>query len=359
MPLEEAVQDIVNRIPDLIQHLETEEATKNALIMPFITALGYNVFNPTEVVPEFTADVGNKSGEKVDYAIVHNGQPIILFECKAAGVALNEQHRSQLVRYFTVTPVRIGVLTNGIVYSFYADLDRPNMMDSKPFLEFDLTKPDDAILAELQKFAKGTFDVETTLAAASELKYTREIKQILSLQLRSPEEDFVGFLTGRIYSGRRTQQVIERFTQITKDAFNQFINDRVQDRLRSAMSLGELPTDEQTPNETEPVIEVEPDTGVNTTVEELESFYIVKALLREVVPPDRVAIRDFKNQCSILLDDNIRKRICNLYFNSQQKSVGFLDAERNEERVTIDSIDDLYALADQIRAVVLSLDSAN
>ena len=125
------------------------------------------------------------------------------------------------------------------------------------------------------------------------------------------------------------------------------------------MSLGELPTDEQTPNETEPVIEVEPDTGVNTTVEELESFYIVKALLREVVPPDRVAIRDFKNQCSILLDGNIRKRICNLYFNSQQKSVGFLDAERNEERVTLDSIDDLFALADQIRAVVRSLDSAN
>ena len=146
MALEDAVRDIADRIPDVLERLVTEEATKNALVMPFIAALGYDVFNPTEVVPEFTADVGNKSGEKVDYAILLDGQPIILLECKLASTTLDNAHLNQLIRYFSTTPARIGVLTNGIVYRFYADLDRPNMMDTKSFLEFDLTNVDGATL---------------------------------------------------------------------------------------------------------------------------------------------------------------------------------------------------------------------
>ncbi len=250
MPLEDDLRIIANRLPEVRNHLETEEATKNALIMPFIRALGYDVFDPTEVIPEFTADVGNRSGEKVDYAIVHDGAPVILFECKAAGIPLNDQHLNQLTRYFTTTPARIGVLTNGISYRFYADLVRLNMMDTKPFLEIDMENLDDAALSELGKFSKGIFDVASTLAAASEMKYIKEIKQILSQQLRAPDEEFVSFITGRIYSGRRTQPVIERFTQITKVAFNQLINDRVQNRLRSAISLGESPVEEPPAAET-------------------------------------------------------------------------------------------------------------
>ncbi len=73
------IRDLSTRIPKQLEHIQTEEATKNALIMPFISALGYNVFDPTEVVPEFTADVGIKKGEKVDYAIHLDGKPIMLF----------------------------------------------------------------------------------------------------------------------------------------------------------------------------------------------------------------------------------------------------------------------------------------
>src|SRR4051812_29387574 len=91
--------------------IQTEEATKNAMVMPFIQILGYNVFDPTEVTPELVADIGTKKGEKVDYAILRDGRPIMLFECKRCGGELNINHAGQLFRYFHVTAARFGVLT--------------------------------------------------------------------------------------------------------------------------------------------------------------------------------------------------------------------------------------------------------
>ena len=94
--------------------IQTEEATKNAFILPFISALGYDVFDPCEVVPEFTADVGIKKGEKADYAIFHDGKVIVLLECKKCGTDLSSCHASQLYRYFSVTEARIAILCDGI-----------------------------------------------------------------------------------------------------------------------------------------------------------------------------------------------------------------------------------------------------
>lgn len=109
------INELAARIPKQLDYCTTEEATKNALVLPFINALGYDIFNPTEVLPEFTADVGIKKGEKVDYAILQNGKPIMLFECKWSGADLSKAHVSQLYRYFNVVPdVRFGILTNGI-----------------------------------------------------------------------------------------------------------------------------------------------------------------------------------------------------------------------------------------------------
>ena len=145
----ENIQGLAARIDKQLGHLKTEEATKNALVMPFINALGYNVFDPTEVVPEFSADVGVKKGEKVDYAIMKDDKVIMLFECKASNVVLGDDHASQLYRYFSVTEARIGVLTNGVLYRFYADLDEPNKMDAKPFLEFNMLDVQESLVSAL------------------------------------------------------------------------------------------------------------------------------------------------------------------------------------------------------------------
>ena len=135
--------------------------------------------------PEFTADVGTKRGEKVDYAILQEGKPILLFECKQCGVDLDASHASQLYRYFSVTEARIAVLTNGLMYRFYTDLDNPNQMDSKPFLEINMLDVQAPLVDELKKLSKSTFDLDTMLTTASELKYTREIRLLMEEQLKA------------------------------------------------------------------------------------------------------------------------------------------------------------------------------
>ena len=173
------IRQLAGPIPEQLEHIHTEEATKIALVTPFIRALGYDTTNPIEVVPEFTADVGQKKGEKVDFAIMIAGEPAFLFECKWCGSDLDQEHAAQLRRYLNTTAARFGVLTNGVVYRFFADLEKPNVMDSRAFLEFNMLDIQEDLVEELKKFTKESFDIDDILTTASELKYTREIKRLL------------------------------------------------------------------------------------------------------------------------------------------------------------------------------------
>jgi hypothetical protein len=342
MDFSESIQQLASKAESMQGQEYTEEATKNALIMPFIQILGYDVFDLTEVVPEFTADVGRRKGEKVDYAIMQEGRPILLFECKAADVDLDEAHFTQLYRYFSATEARFAVLTNGIVYRFFSDLEKENVMDDKPFLEFDLLDHREPLIEELKKFAKTAFNEQEILSTASQLKYVNEIKRILDRQLTEPDEDFVRLLTSHVYSGVKTAQVVEEFTQITRRAFRQLINDHISARFQSALVGDALPLD--------PEEEVGP--LIVTTEDEMEAFYIVRAILREVVDVGRVFMRDTQSYCGVLLDDNNRKPICRLHFNRSQKYIGLFDEQKLEARVPIDSLSDIYNYCDQLRATV-------
>ena len=222
------IQTLSLQIPEIIPDIKTEEATKNSLIMPFISALGYDVFYIKEVVPEYTADVGVKQGEKVDYAIMRNGIPIMLIECKTAEISLNSKHINQLFRYFSVTDARIGILTNGIIYQFYSDLDKKNKMDSVPFFEINLQNIDSAQIKELELFTKSMFDINRIRPTAEDLKYTQEIKAILHQELSAtnPSDDFVHFLGKKVYQGRMTAKVRKRFRKIVRQAFHEFVEEQ-------------------------------------------------------------------------------------------------------------------------------------
>ena len=357
MDLIDRIKDIASRIPKQIEHIQTEEATKNAFIMPFISSLGYDVFNPLEVIPEFTADIGTKKGEKVDYAIKKDDDIIILIECKWSGADLHKDHASQLYRYFSATEARFAILTNGIDYEFYSDIDEPNKMDSKPFFSFNVLHFEDHQINELKKFTKSSFSLEDILTTASTLKYTGAIKKILEEELKNPSEAFVRFFASQIYDGRLTQPVIEQFTEIVKEARSQFVNERINERLKSALSA----------NEPEPISEVALDAeeksdagsskdGIETTQEEIDGYNIVKAVLHEILDVKRVAIRDTKSYCGILLDDNNRKPICRLHFNYSQKYLGVISG-KNEERIEIDGVDDIFKYADRIKATITEYES--
>lgn len=349
----EKLSALSSKIKQQSSAIETEEATKNAFVMPFINnVLGYDVFDPTEVIPEFVCDIGTKKGEKIDYAMLKNGEIQILIECKKIGETLNINHASQLFRYFHVTNARISILTNGQVYKFFTDLDAPNKMDEKPFLEIDLLDIDETVIAELKKITKSAFDIESIISAAGELKYVSMIKKILHTQMSSPEEDFVKFFASRVYDGILTQKVRDNFTILTKKAASQYINAQINERLKTAMSGGQIQVNDFPESEEEKDSDknLKDESDVVTTIDELEGFHIIKAIARAVIDSHRITHRDTKSYFGVLIDDNNRKPLCRLHFNRNQKYLGLFDLEKNETRHPIKSLDDIYSFADIIRA---------
>jgi len=327
--------------------IKTEEATKSAFVMPFINqVLGYDVFDPTEVIPEFICDVGTKKGEKIDYAILKNGEIQILIECKKIGEPLNVNHASQLFRYFHVTNARISILTNGQTYKFFTDLDAPNKMDEKPFLELDLLDVDEHLVPELTKLTKSAFDVESIVNAAGELKYISQIKKLISTQFNNPEEEFVKLFASKVYEGMMTQKVKELFLMLTKKAATQWLNDQVNERLKSAISNTSQPmaSDKQTMEETEA-----DEALVITTEKEIEGFHIVKSIIRKHIAPERITYRDTQSYLGILIDDNNRKPICRLHFNRSQLYIGVFDNDKKETRHPITTLNDIYNFTDTLR----------
>ncbi|WIV53148.1 type I restriction endonuclease [Amycolatopsis nalaikhensis] len=363
MDIAERAQALALKIRKHKEGIETEEATKNAFVMPFIsTVLGYDVFNPAEVIPEFTADVGTKRGEKIDYAIVHDGQVQVLVEAKKINDPLRIEHASQLFRYFAVTNARIAVLTNGQVYEFYTDLDAPNRMDAKPFLVLDFADIDETLLPELAKLTKESFDLDSVISAAGELKYIGQLKRILAAQFKEPEDDWVKFLTTRVYEGPFTQRVRDQFGPLVSKAARQFLNEQVNDRLKNALggpdsyvsvSSGTTARPEQSqPEAVDGSGPAEEGERVVTTEEELEGYRIVRAIVCAEVPAARVAARDTQTYFGVLLDDNNRKPIARLWFNRSKKYLGVFDENKVETRLPITTVEDIYQHADHLRSTV-------
>jgi hypothetical protein len=380
MDLIDELNNLSSKVSKQRDMIKTEEATKNAFVMPFISALGYNVFEPTEVTPELTADIGTKKGEKVDYAILQDGKPIILFECKWCGVNLDKQHKSQLYRYFSVTEARFGVLTNGIIYRFYTDLDEPNKMDAKPFMEFSILDVTEVMMEDLKKFSKSFFSLEETLTAAIDMKYTREIKRILAEQMTEPLEDFVRFFASQIYAGKLTQAVKQQFGDLIKKALHQFVNERINERLKFALASEDmsLPSnsatmetetkkEEKTPTTNEDKVQTKEnekfpakderktDKASIVTTDNIKGYQIVTEILKELVDPKRVVMRDTISYCGILFDDNNRKPICRLYFNNpKRKQLGLFEEDKSETKVYIHKLSDISRHADRLKATINS-----
>ncbi|XPV77960.1 MAG: type I restriction endonuclease [Desulfovibrio sp.] len=356
MDFVEKVNDLAKRVQDLRGHVATEEATKNALIQPFLQMLGYDTFDPRIVVPEYTSDIGTKKNEKVDYAVMKDGNPIMLVECKSCGCTLDQGKANQLHRYFHNTPTaRVAVLTDGVQYKFFSDLDQANVMDEKPFMVFNFDKVEDVLIPELKKLSNGKFDEHSTLDAAQNLKYTREIKKLLDAQLDSPDEDFIRLFASKVYSGPLRANVIEDFRLRVRQAASDCITERINFRLKNAMA-GDISIPSAVVVASEPEVEEELEEkkgpNIETTAEEIEGYHVVKSILRENVEAERITMRDTQSYCGILLDDNNRKPLCRLHFNSKQFYLGVLDEEKNETRHPIARVDDIYSYADDLKAVL-------
>ena len=343
MELKTKLEQLHQRVDNLKEQIQTEEATKNAFIMPFIQILGYDIFSPIEVIPEFVCDIGTKKGEKVDYMIMKDGEPILVIECKHWKENA-DAHNSQLHRYYHVSKARFGILTNGIIYNFYTDLEKPNIMDEKPFLTINLDDLKDSSIKVLEKFTKTSYDLESILDSAESLKYIKAIRKEFEAEIDNPSDEFIKLLVNRFFDRPLTANRLSIFREYTKRALTSSINESISSRLKSALSINENIHDTKTKeNEVLDSIDENSESKVVTTEDEIEGFQIVKAILREVISSDRIAPRDTQSYFGVLLDDNNRKPLCRLHLNGGKKYIElFHNGKDAGEKVLINSLDDIY-----------------
>ena len=341
MSFKEDVAELAKRAISAQAVAQTEEATKNAIVMPFLRVLGFDVFDPTQVVPEFIADVGLKKGEKIDYAVKIGDRIEYLVEAKSVSTNLRDAQYSQLFRYFHTCDANIGILTNGLQIWFFTDLDAPNKMDAKPFFRFDLLSYDDNDLRELEKFHKAHFSIENIQKAASSLKYLRGAMDFIEGQWADPDEDFVRMVSRGFYEGQLRSSVVEGLKPIVKRAFDDVFRQRARQRLDVAFDDGtadDLPAVDER--------------KIDTTPEELQGFMIVRAIAAEVAPVSRIVMRDAQSYCAVLFDDNNRKPVVRLHFNGSTKFVTVFDSSKDGVRHDISAVEDLFQLREPIKAVV-------
>lgn len=344
MDFKDRIKLLSDRVEGLKSSIQTEEATKNAFIMPFIQSLGYDVFNPLEVVPEFVADIGLKKGEKIDYAIIKDDSPTILIECKHWNKNL-DLHDGQLLRYFHVSKAKFGILTNGIEYRFYSDLEETNKMDEKPFFVFLMNDYKENQVEELKKFHKEIFNIASIMSSASELKYTSELKSLIQLELSNPTADFVRHFAKKVHNGAVSAKVLDQFTILLKRSAQQFITDIITNKFQTALNKEE---EESKLKEAEYQNEkTSKENKIVTTEEELEAFMIIKSIIRQVVDSKRITYKDTQSYFVICIDDSTRKTICRLRLGTN-KSLILFDGNRNEIKHELNTIDDIFNFSEQL-----------
>lgn len=353
MDFADSIRTHAKRIADKHVHAYTEEATKTGLVMPFLQVLGYDPFDPQIVIPEYCADFGDKKSCKVDYAIKRGGDVVIIIEAKKVGDTLDGNREGQLQRYFqSLLSVKIAVLTDGIVYKFFTDLEHANVMDKKPFMIFDFSAMDEALIPELKKLCNDCFDLGTALCAAQELKYLGQLKRAVAVELEQYSDDFVRFFARQVYDGKLTSGVVEDFRPRVRLAFENHLNDVLNARLQNAMQVNTAPA---IPAEETPETEggSDRDNRIVTTAEEIEGFHIVRAIMSKVTDPDKVVMRDTISYCGILYEDNNRQPICRLYFNNPENlQIEVFDAERKASKHKLERVSDISRHSDALRAVV-------
>jgi hypothetical protein len=349
MDLEAALTELSKKVNVHREVLLTEEAAKTALVMPFLQALGYNVFNPSEVVPEYTCDVGTKKGEKVDYAICDGDKVEILIECKPANSELSLNHASQLFRYFAVTTARVAILTNGVTYKFFSDVDAPNVMDTKPFFVLDLDAIKKQDVRTLSGFAKGTFNIEQIVKEAGKLKLQSLLHQELQKEFADPSDDLVRLIGKRVHGGMMTSTVKETFKALIVNSFQTLIREGVNERLTSALSAT------NTTEAAQPATEGDETGGVETTEAEVIGYNIIRAIAAQKVDIGRIVMRDSKSYCAILLDDNRLKTVARLWFNSSKSRYLGTFKGKEETRESVGDPSDIYKHSTAILARLTEL----
>ncbi|MBQ9211138.1 MAG: type I restriction enzyme HsdR N-terminal domain-containing protein [Clostridia bacterium] len=321
---------------------KTEEASKTSLILPFFRdVLGYDVDDPSVFIPEFVSAISVKKDQRVDYAILRDGKPEILIEAKWNGYSL-DGYESQLYNYFSATSAKLGILTNGVIYRFFGDLDSDNRMDITPFREINMLALAEKDMEDLAAFHRDTFDIEAIVGAATEMKYSSEVIALLDRLFSDPDNEFTAFIMKRVYNGKKTAKSAKNFQTIVKRSIDQYLADRISAGIAAIQEANK------------PEEPAQEDNGIITTQEEIEAYYIIRTLLHQYIDPARVQYKDCRSYFAVLLDGKTTQWICRLYpVNDALWQIHYPTEEaKKPEKQILQSNDDLYACQDRLRRAV-------
>jgi len=311
--------------------IQTEEAVKTSIILPFFHLLGYDIFNPEEFIPEYTTDVGIKKGEKIDYVIMNELSPVLLIEVKNCPDKNLKRHISQLFRYFAVSKARYGMLTNGFSFIFYTDLDEKNIMDTESFFQFNILDLTDKDIIEINKYTKSNFNVDEIHESASELRYLNKIKQLIISQCKKPSDAFVNYILGEMHIGRKTKSLVDIFREYTKASLKTLISDN-----GNTINIDNKLNVENVENR------------IAMTQIELESFYIVKSIIRKIIVPGNITFLHSDMYFTVILENNSEKWICKVSTKNKREITLPYNNEAGEITYEFESLDDLYELDNEI-----------
>ena len=310
----------------------TEEDTKRVFVIPFVQALGYDTNN----LAEFRSEVSASNGRRVDYVVLHDGNPVIIIECKPTSNNRLMDERGQLQGYYNAVKPVVAVLTNGNQYQFFGDLDGDGDMDSAPYLEINLDDYDDedfgnpgaSDINALKHFTKSEFNADSIRDAATEMKYKQRMRNFLEQQFSGTElhKDLVELLARLVYTGRLGANIRANLGALALEVFREFKDELVKSAVGGSHH--------------------------STTSEEMEGYFIVKNILWNVVDGDRVIFKDSKTYSKVQMDhsERSRKRVCLFRFNDlNRKKLGLLDGDE-EDQVDIASVGEINTYADRIRA---------
>ena len=373
MGFKEELQKLSVQIAERKEYVTNEEMAKQSLIIPFLQVLGFDVFNPLEIRPEYDSDFGKKKGEKVDYAIYKDGKPIMFIEAKPVSGIL-DNHDAQLSRYFNATPdVKIGIITNGIDYKFFTDLNCSNIMDDVPFLRVCITDLSDLEIETLSKFKKDCFATQDALAIAEELIYTSNLNHKLEELFKNPPDEFIRYLIKDFSDTRITASVIEKFRPIVKKSISQALLNMVSQGL-SSQEVINIDTSINSPIIEDVIVDIDREnatrkkTEVITTEDEIKAFELIKNILadagknasllqyKDTTSYFSIYIKNPSNWLFRLYLDSIKKNIAtNLPVEKVQKIVsGYEVGEATKgvgvSRIFINNVQDITCLADLLVA---------
>lgn len=318
------IRAFAERMVSLAPRCSSEESTKLFLVLPFLGIQGYDVSNPDEVCPEHSADFSEKDKNRVDFAILKDDQPVIAIECKMMGMPLRDE-RGQLRSYFNAAhTVKMGVITDGLVYEFYADSDEPNMMDQAAFLSFDLRdiangKMEDSTEDGLRSLQKGNFDPDNIGAEAKrKLVFQNLVQQLIKLS-QDPSEIFVRMLLQNAGVSHVRTKALAEYRDLTKGAFREFVNLRIIERLdlppKDVEKTGIIASDniiaDVNGKSSEKIITTEKEIRVFEYVKRRLAFLIKDNTLFEEI--DKIDHKDYKGKFVIFYQKERSGRLFDFY----------------------------------------------